>query len=231
MSNPFRHRKYAEPLYPAATNTQPPQGQYQPIPEQPAQEERPGRGWHDVFSIVLVFLSALVLALLLIAYVFQSYQVSGISMQNTLHNNDHLIVWKVPRTIARITGHPYIPDRGDIIVFNEPGLMAYGSSDKQLIKRVIGLPGDHLVIKDDKVTIYNQQHPQGFTLKENFDGPRGSSTTTGNIDITLKKNQIFVMGDNRPDSLDSRIFGPVDVNNIIGKLVVRVLPISNFKIF
>src|SRR5215467_12991917 len=86
-------------------------------------------GFKDIISIVVVLLSALVLAFGLISFVFQSYQVDGPSMQTTLHNDDHLIVWKVPRTWARITGHPYVPDRGDVIVFNEPGLAAYGAGE------------------------------------------------------------------------------------------------------
>src|SRR5580698_6529783 len=76
----------------------------------------------DILSTLFVIAAALALALLLITFVFQSYQVDGPSMQNTLQNNDRLIVWKVPRTLARITGDAYIPNRGDIIIFNESGL-------------------------------------------------------------------------------------------------------------
>lgn len=186
----------------------------------------------DILSVTLVLLSALVLAFCLISFVFQSYEVDGPSMQTTLHNNDHLIVWKVARTWARITHHAYIPKRGDIIVFNEPGLSAYGqSSDKQLIKRVIGLPGDRVVVDNGVITIYNKAHPKGFDPDKTL--PYGSviGVTTGDIDITLGPNQIFVCGDNRSDSLDSRIFGPVNVNNIVGQLVLRVLPLSSAKRF
>lgn len=117
----------------------------------------------DILSTFFVIVVALVLALLLITFVFQSYQVDGPSMENTLQNNDRLIVWKVPRTLARLTGHPYVPNRGDIIVFNESGLAAYGQvNTKQLVKRVIGLPGDRVIIKNGSITIYNKQHPNGF---------------------------------------------------------------------
>jgi signal peptidase I len=186
----------------------------------------------DILSVTLVLLSALVLAFCLISFVFQSYEVDGPSMQTTLHNNDHLIVWKVARTWARITHHAYIPKRGDIIVFNEPGLSAYGqSSDKQLIKRVIGLPGDRVVVNNGVITIYNKAHPKGFDPDKTLSYGKVIGITTGNIDITLGPNQIFVCGDNRSDSLDSRIFGPVDVNNIVGQLVLRVLPLSDAKRF
>lgn len=184
-------------------------------------------GYKDIISIVVVLLSALILAFGLISFVFQSYQVDGPSMQNTLHNDDHLIVWKVPRTWARITGHEYIPKRGDIIVFNEPGLGAFGQNqDKQLIKRVIGLPGDRVVVKNGKITIYDKAHPQGFDPDTTL--PYHNTVyTAGNVDVTLNANQLFVCGDNRGDSLDSRVFGPIQASNVVGKLVLRVLPINN----
>lgn len=213
-------------------------------PQQPTQPSPPPQhhptpvnsnrhqGLKDALSIAGVLLSALVLAFGLISFVFQSYQVDGPSMQTTLENNDHLVVWKVPRTWARITGHPYVPDRGDVIVFNEPGLADYGqNSGKQLIKRVIGMPGDHVVVKNGALTIYNKAHPKGFQPDKTLPYGKVIPTTSGNVDVTLSKNQIFVCGDNRPDSLDSRVFGPVDLNNVVGKLVLRVLPLSETKLF
>jgi len=188
----------------------------------------------DFLSTFLVVVVALVLALALITYVFQSYQVDGPSMENTLQNNDRLIVWKVARSWARVTDHPYIPNRGDIIVFTESGLAAYGQTNtKQLIKRVIGLPGDRVIIKNGEITIYNKAYPKGFDPDTTLPYGKTHSLpyTAGNIDITLGKNQIFVCGDNRTDSLDSRIFGPVNVNSIIGKLVLRIYPFSDFKAF
>ena len=190
------------------------------------------QGLRDALSIITVLLAALILAWGLISFVFQSYQVDGPSMQTTLQNSDHLVVWKVPRTLARITGHAYVPNRGDIIVFNEPGLADYGQgSNKQLIKRVIGLPGERVVVKDGSITIYNKQHPNGFDPDKTLPYGKVIPTTSGNIDLTLGANQIFVCGDNRPDSLDSRVFGPVDVNNVVGKLVLRVLPLNEAKVF
>ncbi len=190
------------------------------------------QGLRDALSIIVVLVAALVLAWGLVSFVFQSYQVDGPSMQTTLHNGDHLVVWKVPRTLARITGHAYIPKRGDIIVFNEPGLADFGQgSNKQLIKRVIGLPGDRVVVKDGLITIYNKTHPKGFDPDKTLPYGKVIPTTSGNINITLGANQIFVCGDNRPDSLDSRVFGPVNVNNIVGKLVLRVLPLNDVKVF
>jgi len=188
----------------------------------------------DILSIVFVFVAAIVLALALIAFVFQSYQVDGPSMENTLQNNDRLIVWKVPRTWARITGHAYVPGRGDIVIFTENNLSQYGQTDvKQLVKRVIGLPGDRVVVKDGVITIYNKAHPKGFQPDTTL--PYGQHHTlpytSGDIDVTLSNSQIFVCGDNRTNSLDSRMFGPVNVNDIVGKLALRVYPFDSFESF
>lgn len=187
----------------------------------------------STLSTIGILLIAPAVAILLTAFVFQSYQVDGPSMQNTLQNNDRLIVWKLPRTWARITGHTYIPNRGDIIIFTESGLSDYGDSSntKQLIKRVIGLPGDRVVVKNNAITVYNAAHPEGFQPDKTLPYGKNIPLTADNVDITLGKSQVFVCGDNRPNSLDSRIFGAVDAKNIIGKLVMRVLPLSQAERF
>lgn len=187
-----------------------------------------------VLSTIAIILGAFGIAILLTLYLFQSYQVEGPSMQPTLHNGDRLIIWKAPRTLARITGHTYVPNRGDIIVFVEKGLMTANGSDKQLIKRVIGLPGDRVIIKDKEVKIYNKEHPKGFDPDTTLPYGQGlnlSVSPDDEVDETLGKNQVFVMGDNRDNSLDSRVFGPLDTNDIIGKLVLRLLPLSDAKVF
>ncbi|MCA9328026.1 signal peptidase I [Candidatus Saccharibacteria bacterium] len=191
--------------------------------------------FRSVAATVAILLLAPVIAVLLTAYVFQSYQVDGPSMEQTLHNNDRLIVWKLPRTWARITGHQYVPNRGDIIILNESGLSSFGSEtdSKQLVKRVIGLPGDHIVIKNNILTVYNSEHPNGFepdsTLPYGADG--AIPPTTDELDVQLSSTELFVCGDNRPNSLDSRSFGPIQTNQVVGKLVARIFPLSNAEKF
>jgi signal peptidase I len=209
---------------------------FQPIAALPPQSQpSAGAKLAGILSTIGVLLLAPVIAILLTAFVFQSYQVDGPSMQNTLHNNDRLIVWKFPRTLARITGHQYVPGRGDIIILTESGLSNYGdaSDTKQLVKRVIGLPGDHLVIKNDVITVYNADHPNGFEPDSTLPyGKNGAiPPTTNNVDVTLAANQLFVCGDNRGDSLDSRIFGPIQTKQVIGKLIARIYPIQSAKKF
>lgn len=183
-------------------------------------------------STIAILLIAPVIAVLLTAFVFQSYQVDGPSMRETLHNNDRLIVWKLPKTWSKITGHAYIPKRGDIIVFTEERLSEFGQDPgKQLIKRVVGLPGDRVVVKNNVVTVYNTAHPQGFNPDTDLPYHRTATDTAGSIDLTVGKNEVFVLGDNRPNSLDSRAFGPIETKDIVGKLILRVLPASDIKRF
>ena len=188
----------------------------------------------EIISTIGVLVAALLVAFALIAWVFQSYEVEGPSMMTTLMNHDRLIVWKIPRTIARITHHGFVPHRGDIIIFVESGLSQFGQdNDKQLIKRVIGLPGERVVLSNGKLTVYNKDHPEGFQPDKtmSYGSVINESQDTHNIDITLSKDQLFVCGDNRPDSLDSRTFGPIETHQIVGKLSLRLLPLKQLQKF
>jgi signal peptidase I len=192
--------------------------------------KKPHQGLRDILSIFGVLGSALVLAFCLITFVFQSYQVDGPSMQTTLQNNDHLIVWKVAKTISNITRHHYIPNRGDVIVFNEQTADS-GTGEKQLIKRVIGLPGERVVVKNGQITVYNKEFPNGFSPDKTLPYGKVIVTTPGNVDITLGEDEVYVCGDNRTNSLDSRVFGPIKSKQIVGKLVLRVLPLNTVTKF
>lgn len=186
----------------------------------------------ELLSTLGILAAAFAVALLMIMFVFRSYQVDGPSMQTTLYNGDKLIIWKVPRTIASLTGHPYIPNRGDVIVFNESGLSAFGQQDsKQLIKRVIALPGERIIVKDGHYTVYNKQHPNGFNPDAVLPYGANIPPTPGDNSWALGPNQLFVSGDNRPNSLDSRSLGPIDASQIVGKLVLRIFPIDKAKAF
>jgi len=151
-------------------------------------------------------------------------------MQNTLQNNDRLIVNKVPRTLSRITGHQYVPSRGQIIIFNESGLPGF-VGEKQLIKRVIGLPGEHVVVRDGHFTIFNSSHPEGFNPDLTTGYHIDALTTVGDVDVQLQNDELFVSGDNRPNSEDSRYFGPIKTNQVVARLVLRILPLNKAKSF
>jgi signal peptidase I len=201
------------------------------LPSNPM-EEPPEENSHDglksVFGTILLILAAPLIAVVFTMFIFQSYEVDGPSMQNTLQNQDRLIIYKLPRTFARITKKTYIPKRYDVVVFDGKNLLNNdefsSEGDKQLIKRVIGLPGERVVVKDNKITVYNKEHPEGFNPDEFVPPTADNKTTPGEIDVVVGENEIFVMGDNRNNSLDSRYFGPVPGSEVVGKLILRLWP-------
>ena len=189
--------------------------------------------WRDTLSTLGIIILAPLVALFLTAFVFQSYQVEGPSMETTLQDKDRLIVTKTARTWARLSGNSYIPERYDVIIFNHTGEYANSQfvTEKQLIKRVIGLPGDRVVVKDGLVTIYNNERPDGYLVDR--EGPEKNTigNTPGNIDEIVQENEVFVMGDNRVNSLDSRNFGPIAAKDIVGKLRLRIYPFDSANKF
>lgn len=182
----------------------------------------------SVISTILIIIAAPVIALMINAFIFQSYEVDGSSMEPTLQNTNRLIVDKIPKTWARIRGKEYLPNRHDIIIFKKPF-----NEEEQLIKRVIGLPGDRVVVKDGSITIYNSQHPDGFN-PDVGEYAEKLSATDGTVDVTVKDGEVFVCGDNRIPgaSLDSRsALGNIPLDHIVGKLVLRLLPLSELQTF
>lgn len=230
--------KSARPFQPAEFYRPPPAPVLPTIVDEPPQRKaepvKKNQGLRDALSVVGVLGSALLLAFCLINFVFQSYQVEGQSMRTTLEDKDHLIVWKVDRTLANFKGSDYIPNRGDVVIFSEPNDAEPGAQvGKQLIKRVLALPGERIVMKGAEVTVYNKEFPDGFNPDKTL--PYGSkivnNEATSDVDFTIGAGQVFVSGDNRDNSLDSRVFGPLDVDLIVGKLAVRILPLNSFKVF
>lgn len=186
-------------------------------------------GIKNIIYTVLLFILAPVFALLMIMFVFQSYVVDGSSMTPTLQNGNRVFILKLPKTINNLRGKEYVPTRHEIIVFKKPN-----DPDTQLIKRVIGLPGDRVVVKDGKITVYNADNPDGFNPDANTDYGPTLASTVGNVDIVVGDNELFVCGDNRAPggSFDSRSgLGLVPVQNIVGRLWIRYFPLSEFHVY
>lgn len=190
----------------------------------PHKQHRKGPIIREVLATVGVLLLAPIAAIIFTAFVFQFYRVDGPSMEQTLQNNDRLIVYKLPQTFSRILHKDYIPGRDEIIVFNRNEDTTNGGKSRQLIKRVIAIPGDRIVVKDNTVTLYNAEHPDGYDPDAGTQHQATTIPTTGDVDLTIPEGQVFVMGDNRANSLDSRVFGPVKSEDIVGHLVLRVFP-------
>ena len=199
--------------------------------KQPFWSKRPQILKNDWVAVTLFVAAVVALYFFMSFFIIRSYVVEGQSMATTLQNGDRLLINKVPRTLARITGNSYIPRRGDIVIFNQSGLFAGSTSQKQLIKRVIGLPGERVVVKDGTLSIYSQDHPGGFEPDKTGLYSIANATTPGDVDITLKAGEVFVCGDNRNNSEDSRYFGPLKAEQIVGKLTLRFLPLNKAQRF
>lgn len=198
-------------------------------PEEP--KNKTTKTLKNIFSTIGIIIAAPLIALLLINFVFQTYEVDGPSMEGTLQDGDRLIVLKAGRTIAEIKDEPYIPDRHSIIIFhsNEADL---SSADRQLIKRVVALPGERVIVRDGRVTVYNSDHPNGFNPDSGTDYERNiPGQTPLNVDLTVPAGEVFVLGDNRINSKDSRSFGTVPSESIVGELVLRIYPFSEVKTY
>jgi signal peptidase I len=185
------------------------------------------------FASFLIFIAGVVIAAFLInTYIFQSYYVDGTSMTPTLQNDDRLIIDKVERTFAGLQGKPYIPQRGQIVVLDS-SIVGINGRDEQLIKRVIGLPGDTVSIKDGAVTIKNAQNPNGFDVNDKLGLKLQPTFIETPLEITIPDGQVFVMGDNRVEngSYDSRAFGPIEAKKIVGRLWARILPLDKAQVF
>lgn len=186
-------------------------------------------GIKNVVYTVLLFILAPLFALFMIMFCFQSYVVDGSSMEPNLQNGNRVFILKLPKTWAKVRGNQYIPARYNVIVFKKPT-----EPNVQLIKRVIGLPGDRVVVKDNIITIYNVENPEGFNPDASTDYVTSSEDADGNVDVVVGEDMLFVCGDNRSPggSLDSRnSLGLVPVQNIVGRLWIRYYPLSDFKYF
>lgn len=127
-----------------------------------------------------------------------------------------------------------MPARNEIIIFKtsavQDGSLDDGS-EKQLVKRVIGLPGDRVVVKNGTITVYNAEHPEGFDPDAGQNHGDAVSVTPGEGDWIIGEGEVFVCGDNRVNSLDSRAIGTIPSKDIIGKLILRIYPLDTVKKF
>jgi signal peptidase I len=168
------------------------------------------------FEILKFTLIALVIVIPIRVFIAQPFIVQGASMEPTFHTGEYLIIDQLSYRFEK-------PQHGDVIVFRYPK-----DPSKFFIKRVIGLPGDTVNIAGDVVTITNAEHPEGITLDEPYILTMRPDTV---LTEKLGESEYFVMGDNRDASSDSRVWGVLRENFIIGRALVRLLPPQVLSLF
>jgi len=174
------------------------------------QEER-DNFFTELLKFVLVA-AAIVVPLRL--FVAQPFIVSGASMDPTFHNREYLIVDELTYRLSP-------PQRGDVVIFRYPK-----DPTQYFIKRIIGLPGETVMVKDGAVEVRTKD---GTTIKldESYVVNKGNGADAS---YSVGDDSYFVMGDNRPESSDSRIWGLLPAKNIVGRAFVRLLPLSRITL-
>jgi len=171
-----------------------------------------------LWEMIKTAITVVIIVYLIKTYIFQLFSVDGQSMEPTMHHKEMLLVDKLSYFFRS-------PGRGEIIVFEKPD-----AKNINFIKRIIGLPGETLEIHNNQVTIKNDEHPEGIVLEEEYipnDYP-----TNGDYEYQIAENEVFVMGDNRTNSQDSRVLGPINQDQIIGRALFVYWPINEaFWIF
>ncbi len=186
----------------------------------------------DVLNIIVFIVCVVIGTMLINSFVFRSFNVIGPSMQETLHSKDRLIVSRLPVTWAQLQNKPYIPERGQVIVFNNPHFVT-GSEEQYIVKRVIGLPGERVTLVNSVFTVYNDENPTGFNPDDTFkDTPRGPASYE--VDTVVPEGELFVVGDNRvgDNSFDSRSgLGTVPLFDVVGPVSLRIFPFDQMRTF
>lgn len=171
--------------------------------------------WRQRHSFLSLILEVIVLVVFVVipfrSLVAQPFQVYGDSMLPNFHDNDYLIVNQLGTKFGNG------PDRFEVVVFKFPG-----NNEDYYIKRIIGLPSETVQVENGTVTITSAENPEGITVASDF----VSGTTFGNTEITLTEGEYFVMGDNRENSSDSRSWGALPAENIVGTPIIRLYPFN-----
>lgn len=169
-------------------------------------------------SLIVYTVLAIGAALFIRYFIAAPYIVQGASMEPTFYDYHYLIIDKVSYRLDD-------PERGDVVVLDLPQ-----DTSRALIKRVIGLPGETVSIQNSRVLIKNAEHPDGFYLEEPYVATDAIGGPTG-MTVTLGEDQFFVLGDNRRVSSDSRSWGTLPREDIEGRVLLRLYPLTQIELF
>lgn len=183
-----------------------------------------------VWEVVKIFAFAAIIIIPIRLFLFQPFLVQGASMAPNFHSGEYVIVNEVGYKHVHIGGMTLMPSRkelhrGDPVVFRFPQ-----DPKTFFIKRIVGLPGERISVRGSVVTIFNDIYPDGFILKEEY-LPGGMIVTMDDLEYNITNDEYFVVGDNRNYSHDSRAWGPLHKDFVMGKVLVRIWPFKTFRIF
>lgn len=166
------------------------------------------------WEVAKIIIIAAVVVIPIRYFLFQPFFVRGQSMDPNFENGDYLIIDELSYRLRT-------PERGEVIVFKYPV-----DPSNRFIKRIIGLPGETVEIKENQITIYLED--KTMILDEKY--LPDDLSTSGEVVVELKADEYFVLGDNRPYSFDSRRFGPLHKSFITGRVLLRAWPIDSISI-
>ena len=189
-------------------------------------EETSSSRW--IVELVGIVVAAILIAVLLRTFVVATYSIPSGSMEPTLQIGDRIVVNK-------LSYHLHGVDRGNIVVFTTPpNEDCAGPPVADLVKRVIGLPGEIISLEDGRVYIDGRLLPEPFlpsdVRADNYPGPSTNAYALHHP-YRIPAGDVYVMGDNRPKSCDSRFWGPIRESTIVGKVDLRIWPLSRIGFF
>lgn len=171
---------------------------------------------HPIWEVIKFFVLAVIIVFPIRMFVAQPFIVEGLSMDPTFNTGQYLIVDEISYRFSE-------PERGDVIILKYPK-----NPSKYFIKRVIGLPGEKIVIDGNTIRIYHEGNPIPEKLAEPYVTHEVSPDRNFKFEeIQLEDDEYFVMGDNRGASSDSRDWGPLQENFVVGRALVRLFPVAS----
>lgn len=171
-----------------------------------------------LFEIIKVVAISLAIILPVRYFLIQPFYVRGASMEPNFQDHEYLIIDEISYRFRE-------PHRGEVIVLRDPRASQY------LIKRIVALPGETIDTEAGHISIKNEEHPRGIELDESMYLDDSVQTSGTESSVNLGPDEYFVAGDNRPSSLDSRIFGPILKEDIVGRAWIRAWPPERLTIF
>lgn len=182
----------------------------------PPRAPKPAGMKESVFDFLKFAVIAILVVIPVRLFIAQPFVVSGASMVPAFESGHYLIIDEVSYRFED-------PERGDVVIFRFPP-----QPSKFLIKRVAALPGETIKIKGEGITIRNKEHPDGFLWQQ---GTVNEHRKTADQTVTLGEGEYFVLGDNRDESADSRLWGPLNRKFIVGRPLVRLFPFDEIGVF